>query len=47
MEKFDEQIVVDGGGLTVCGFKERYFWQITILEKQISIIYMDMLAEVR
>ena len=32
MEKFEEQIVVDGGGLAVCGFKESFFWQITILE---------------
>ena len=48
MEKFEEQIVVDGGGLAVCGFKESFFFGKLQFQKQkISINYMGMLAKVR
>ena len=34
MDKFEEQILGDGGGLAVYRFKKVFFWQITIFEKK-------------
>ena len=34
MEKFEGQILVDGGGMVVCGLQERFIWQITAFRRK-------------